>query len=184
MLKTLRRTVALLTLLAIVLPTTLLAQANGTAEVRGVLLDTGGLPAKGYQIGLKTPDGNLFLSKATAADGTFVVGGLPPATYQLVAFAPDGGELPVIAKQVALAAGQKERVEIRLASDKAEVAGRVPTGEAAAAGSSAAGSTFSWSALGIAAVATVGIFALGTWVIDDDNNDVERSGSPNLPPRR
>ncbi len=186
MLKTLRRTVALLALLAITLPTALLAQANGTAEVRGVLLDTAGLPAKGYQIGLKTPDGNLFLSKATAADGTFVVGGLPPATYQLAAFAPDGGELAVVAKQVALAAGQKERVEIRLASDKAQVAGRVPAGDPAAAGSSAAaGSTFSWSALGIAAVATVGVFAIGAWVINDDDNDVERdNGSPILPPRR
>ncbi len=94
MMKTLRRSVALFTLLAIALPTTLLAQAAGTGEVRGVLLDTAGLPAKGYQIGLKTPDGNLFLSKATAADGTFVVSGLSPATYQFVAFAPDGENSP------------------------------------------------------------------------------------------
>jgi hypothetical protein len=184
MLKTLRRAVALLSLFAILVPTATLAQATATAEVRGVLLDTGGLPAKGYQIGLKTSDGNLFLSKATPADGTFVIDGLPPATFQLVAFAPDGGEVPVVAKQMALAAGQKERVEIRLASDKALVAGRPPA-EAAAAGASTASSTFSWKALGYAALAIVGGFAIGEWVInDDDDNDVERPASPSLPPSR
>ena len=183
MLKTLRRSVALLTLLALVIPTAALAQAPGAAEVRGVLLDTGGLPAKGYQIGLRTADGNLFLSKATPADGTFVIDGLPPATYQLVAFAPDGGEVPVVAKQMALASGQKERVEIRLASDKAQVAGRVPA-EAAATGSSASSATFSWKALGIAAVAIAGGFAIGYWAFEDDDDDVERSASPSLPPGR
>ena len=183
MLMTLRRAVALLTLFAILVPTATLAQATGTAEVRGVLLDTGGLPAKGFQIGLKTPDGNLFLSKATLADGTFVVDGLPPATYQLVAFAPDGGEVPVVAKQMALAAGQKERVEIRLASDKAQVAGRPPAGEAAA-GAQASSATFSWKALGYSALAIAGGFAIGYWVFEDDDDDVERSASPSLPPRR
>lgn len=183
MMKPFRRAVALMTLFALLVPTALLAQAAGTAEVRGVLLDTGGLPAQGYQIGLRTADGNLFLSKATPADGTFVIEGLPPATYQLVAFAPDGGELPVVAKQVTLAAGQKERVEIRLASDKAQVAGRVP-GEAAAGGAASSSPTFSWKALGIAAVAIGGAFAIGYWVFDDDDDDVERTASPSLPPRR
>jgi hypothetical protein len=177
---TLRRAVALLSMLAVLLPTVSLAQAP-TAEVRGVLLDTAGAPAKGYQIGLKTADGNLFLSKATPADGTFVIDGLPPATYQLVAFAPDGGEVPVLAKQVALTGGQKERVEIRLASDKAQVAGRVP---AEAAAGSASGTTFSWSAVGYAALAIGGAFAIGSWAIDNDNNDVQRSVSPTLPPTR
>lgn len=180
--KTLRRAVALLSLISILVPTASFAQAPGTAEVRGVLLDTAGAPAKGYQIGLKTADGNLFLSKATLADGTFVVDGLPPANYQLVAFAPDGGEVPVLAKQMALTAGQKERVEIRLTSDKAQVAGRVPA-EAAATGS-ASSSTFSWSALGYAALAVAGGFALGAWAFDDDDDKVERSTSPSLPPRR
>lgn len=183
MLKTLRRSIALLTLLALLLPTATLAQAAGTAEVRGVLLDTGGLPAQSFQIGLRTTDGNLFLSKATPADGTFVVDSLPPATYQLVAFAPDGGEVPVLAKQMALAAGQKERVEIRLASDKAQVAGWVPA-EAAPASTTASSSTVNWKALGIAAVAIAGGFAIGYWVFEDDDDDVERSASPSLPPGR
>jgi hypothetical protein len=181
MLKTLRRAVALLSLISILVPAATFAQAPGTAEVRGVLLDTAGAPAKGYQIGLKTTDGNLFLSKATPADGTFVVDGLPPATYQLVAFAPDGGEVPVVAKQMALTAGQKERVEIRLASDKAQVAGRVP---AEAAAGSTGSSTFSWKAVGYAALAIAGGFALGAWVFDDDDDTVERPASPSLPPRR
>jgi hypothetical protein len=176
-----RRFVALLCVFAVLVPTAALAQAPGTAEVRGVLLDTAGAPAKGYQIGLKTTDGNLFLSKATLADGTFVIDGLPPASYQLVAFAPDGGEVPVVAKQVALTAGQKERVEIRLASDKAQVAGRVP---AEAAAGSSSGTTFSWAAVGYAALAIGGAFAIGTWVLDDDDNDVERPASPSLPPAR
>ena len=187
MMKTLRRSVALFTLLAIALPTTLLAQAAGTGEVRGVLLDTAGLPAKGYQIGLKTPDGNLFLSKATAADGTFVVSGLPPATYQFVAFAPDGGELAVAPRQTTLAAGQKERTELRLTSDKAVAPGTVPAGAAAAAGATgatAAASTFSWGAFGIAAGAIAGAFLIGELVINDDDNGVERPASPSLPPRR
>lgn len=177
---TLRRAVALLSVLAFFVPTVSLAQTAGTAEVRGVLLDTAGAPAKGYQIGLKTTDGNLFLSKATPTDGTFVIDGLPPATYQLVAFAPDGGEVPVVAKQVALAGGQKERVEIRLASDKAQVAGRVP---AEAATGTASGKPFSWAAVGYAALAIGGAFAIGTW-ITDNNNDVERPASPSLPPTR
>lgn len=180
-----RRSIAALLVLMICLPVTALTQPSTTAEVRGVLLDTGGLPAKGFQVGLKTPDGSLFLSQPTAADGTFAIEGLPPATYQLAAFAPDGGEIPVVSKPVTLAAGQKDRVEIRLSSDKATVAGRVPEAGMVAP-AAATSSTVGWANVGWAALAIAGTWGLGSWLLDDDDNDVRRddSVSKSQPPRR
>ncbi len=184
--KGLRRSIAMVVVLLTCLPVTALTQPATTAVVRGVLLDTSGLPAQGFQLGLKTTDGNLFLSQPTGADGAFAIEGLPPATYQLAAFAPDGGEIPVIAKPVALSAGQQERVEIRLSTDKATVAGRPPAADAGAiAPAPAQTSSVGWANVGWAALAIAGAFAIGYWVFDDD--EVKRNKpipSPYLPPGR
>jgi hypothetical protein len=176
------RSVALLLLLTLALPNAALAQATGAAELRGTLFDAAGRPAEGYQVALKTADGKLVRSKPTPADGSFAMAGLPPETYQLTAFAPNGREIPVIAKAVTLAAGQKERTEIRLTSDK-PVAAAAPAGSTAA-GATTGGASFSWKPLVIAAVAIGGTFALGEWLIDDDDDDLERAVSPSLPPSR
>lgn len=120
-----RRPVLVLALsLALVFPA--LAQpAVDAAQLRGVLLEADGSPAVGYQVALRTPEGDLHTSAPTRPDGSFAIAALPPATYRLAAFAPDGTEFPVVAKEVTLRAGQVQRVEIRL-GNRGAAPGRTP----------------------------------------------------------
>lgn len=92
-------------------------------EVRGVLLDAEGLPAEAHQLGARSAAGDLFLSPRTGKDGVFALTGLPPGEYRLVAFAPDGTELPLSPGQVRLEAGKTVRLELRV-SGKAGPPGR------------------------------------------------------------
>ncbi|RMG48702.1 MAG: carboxypeptidase regulatory-like domain-containing protein [Acidobacteria bacterium] len=107
-----------------------LAQSS-TAGLRGVLLDQEGLPAVGFQVGLRRATGDLFLSPPTGKDGSFALAGLPPGRYELTAFDPRGEELGVTRKQVLLEAGRYERVELRL-SGPPHPPGRAPAPEPAA----------------------------------------------------
>ncbi len=133
----LRAAVVFCLVLVLAVPSVLAAGEPAPAQLRGVLLDSQGLPAKGYQIGLRTANGDLFTSGATAADGTFAVTGLPADTYRIVAFAPDGTEFPVLSKEVKLTTGQVERVEIRMA-EKGTAPGRPASAADAAKGGTAA----------------------------------------------
>jgi hypothetical protein len=107
---------------------------KGLAQVRGVLLDPEGMPAQGYQVALRGKAGDLFISAPSGVDGAFVIDQLPPGAYRMAAFAPDGAEFPVLAKEISLSAGQVERIEIQLAK-KGFAPGRAetpPAGETAA----------------------------------------------------
>jgi hypothetical protein len=110
----------LLTMLvfSLVAPASLAQPAPGgeaAAQLRGVLLTAEGLPAVGYQIGLKSTEGDLFLSPPTAKDGGFALELVPPGSYSVVAFGPNGAEYPVLGREIALTAGQVERLELRIA---------------------------------------------------------------------
>ncbi len=160
--------------------------AAGTAQLRGVLLDAEGMPARGYQVGLRSADGDLFLSTVTGPDGAFVVQIVPPGKYELVAFAPDGSEFPVLSKPVVLEEGQVARMEIRIGA-KGYAPGHAPAGTAAGAGEGAA-------ATGTAAAATSGVLA-SWWVplavvvggafavsaLDDNDEGAEPAASPSSP---
>lgn len=160
------------------------------AQVRGVLLDSQGLPAKGYQIALKDKVGNLFMSGPSGADGAFAVNAVPPSTYRLTAFAPDGTEFPVLSKEVALKAGQMERVEIRL-SGKGAAPGRADQAKsakapgaqkkaAAAAPPSAAKGGVPTAAL--VAIVVAGVFAVGALASGGGGQEnLQPPVSPTLP---
>ena len=103
-------------LLALALPTTVLAQTAETADLNGVLLDASGQPAAGYPWKLVTPQGEVIM-KPTEGEGTFGVTGLPPGNYELRVFQPGGStDNPIASKQVTVAAGHAEQIEIRLGS--------------------------------------------------------------------
>lgn len=159
-------------------------KAPSGAQIRGVLLDQNGLPAVGYQVGLKTKTGDLTLAAPTGADGTFTLEGLPPDTYRLVAFGPDGAEFPVLAREVTLKPGQVERMEIRI-SGKA-----VPPGKGDGAGlkpvSKASGKGWKgWMGSSVGKVALVigGAFAIGALATAASDDDDEDNGPPPSPSR-
>lgn len=185
----LRRPLALALIAALSLPAVAAPKAPSpeAAEVRGVLLSKDGTPAVGYQVGLKSKSGDLFMSAPTGADGTFSVEQLPPDYYRLVAMAPDGAELPILGREVNLKGGQIERVELRL-GDKAQPAGTdgggSPATETGAAGGSKMGKAWSWFKTHRAAqvvVAVVGAFAIYELVKSDDNNKNNNNPSPSAP---
>ncbi len=164
--------------------------AAGTAQLRGVLLDAEGMPAHGYQVGLRNADGDLFLSTATGPDGSFAVQIVPPGKYELVAFAPDGSEFPVLSKPVTLKEGQVARLEIRLGA-KGFAPGHAPARAAAAAGkgggaaAAGAGGTTAAAAGALAswwlplAVVVGGAFAVNS--LDDNDPGPEPEASPSSP---
>jgi hypothetical protein len=154
------------------------------AEVRGTLLLADGKPAIGYQVGLRGKSGDLFISPATGADGSFAITSIPPDTYQLVAFAPDGAEFPVLGKEVALTAGQIERTELRIGG-KASPPGSGLSAEQATPATNSKGGGKSWFRhTGVqVAVAVVGAFALASLFNDDDDKNEPRSVSPSTPGR-
>jgi len=110
-------------------------------EIRGVLLDAEGLPAEGHQVGARSAAGDLFLSPRTGRDGAFVLTGLPPGEYRLVAFTPDGAELPLSPGDVKLGPGKTARLELRVSGEAgppgrtADDVGRVRAGTRSGQGS-------------------------------------------------
>ncbi|GEM_PF-3647738 len=162
--------------------------AAGTAQLRGVLLDNEGMPARGYQVGLRSADGDLFLSTATGPDGAFVVQIVPPGKYELVAFAPDGSEFPVLSKPVVLKEGQVARLEIRI-GPKGYAPGHAPakaagaTGKGATAGAAGAGGAVTAGALASwwvpLAVVVGGAFAVNA--ASDNDKGSEPEASPSSP---
>jgi len=160
--------------------------AAGTAQLRGVLLDAEGMPARGYQVGLRSADGDLFLSTATGPDGAFVVQIVPPGKYELVAFAPDGSEFPVVSKPIVLKEGQVARMEIRI-GPKGYAPGHAPARAGGAAGKGTAGATAGTAATGGVlaswwvplAVVVGGAFAVSA--LDDDDKGSEPEASPSNP---
>jgi len=152
----LSRLVALMFLLGLALPATVLAQDKGTADVSGVLLNASGQPAAGYPMKMTTQQGDVII-KPTDPDGSFGVDGLPPGNYQFRVFEPGGNmDSPIASKQVTLVAGQKERIEIRLGTDN-------PAGTAAS--KPAAGTTLGtledhWLLVVIAVMLLAGAFGV------------------------
>jgi len=115
--QSLSRSVALMFLLVLALPATVLAQTEGKADLSGVLLDASGRPAASYPMKMMTPQGDDVIIKPTDPDGSFGVDGLPPGNYEFRAFEPGGStDRPIASKKVTLAAGQKEKIEIRIGS--------------------------------------------------------------------
>lgn len=132
-------------LLALILPATVLAQGQGTAELRGVVLDASGKPAAGYPMKLTTELWGEVIMHPTEDDGSFVVNGLPAGTYELRVFEPSGSNPnPIASKKVTLADGQAEPIEIRV--------GSATTGSSAA-GTSLASIGINWTAVVIAGMA-------------------------------
>lgn len=171
-----RSLLALYLVVLVALPP-LLAASPSTATVRGVLLTKDGLPAEGYQIGLKSAAGDLFLSAPTRADGSFAVELLPPGRYRLVAFAPDGAEFPVMSKEVRLRAGDVERVEVRV-SGEPRVPGSADRAAAASEATKTGGGTRPW----MIGVAIGGLFGLGLILASNDDGS-SSPASPSTPPR-
>ena len=74
-----RRRRSLMFILALALPTTVLAQTKVTADLNGVVLDASGQPAAGYPMSIMTPQSaHQVIIQPTDDDGTFGVDGLPP----------------------------------------------------------------------------------------------------------
>ncbi len=145
------------------------------AQVRGVLLTEDGLPAAGYQVGLKNVSGDLFLSAPAGSDGHFELIQLPPDRYRMVAFDPQGVEFPLISHELTLQGGQVERIEIRIAS-KGTPPGR---GGRAAPASSGNGLRGWWRAFPLAG--KIGVVAVGAFavyqVVDDSASSAPVSPS-------
>jgi hypothetical protein len=119
MTNSLSRPVTLMFLLVLALPAAVLAQTKDTADVHGEVLDASGQPAVGYPMKIMTPLSGEVIIKSTEHDGTFGVEGLPPGNYELRVFEPGGStDTPIASKQVTLAAGQAEKIEIRVGSHK------------------------------------------------------------------
>jgi hypothetical protein len=132
MFKSVNRLVARMFLLVLALSTTAVAQSPDTAELSGVVLDASGKPAAGHPLNVVTSQWGKVIMSPTEDDGTFTLIGLPPGNYEVLVFSPGGSpDTPVASKKVTLAAGQKERLEIRLGADN----------PGAATGSPAAGTT-------------------------------------------
>lgn len=184
--------VALITLFALP-PAALAAPAATsptTAEVRGVLLNMDGTPAAGYQLGLRSKSGDLFLSAPAGADGAFAIEGLPPDSYRVVAFSPNGSEFPVLGREVELKAGQVERIEAKLgvkviAPGSAEGKAAATTTKTASAGAKGKGFAGFWATTtGKVVIIVGGLFAVGAAASalsgnDDNNND--NNPSPSVP---
>lgn len=189
----LRRFLSLVLVFALALPLSAMAATSAgspnAAEVRGVLLSADGTPAVGYQIGLRSKSGDLFLSAPTGADGAFAVETLPPDAYRVVAFAPDGAEFPVLGREVALKAGQVERIEARLGGKAVSPGSMQSSGaKGAAAGKNAGGgrgiAAFWGTTGGKVAIIVGGIFAAGLVVnalSDDDDKKKNDNPSPSVP---
>jgi hypothetical protein len=157
----LSRPVALMFLLVLALPATVLAQTKkDAADLSGVVFDASGRPAAGYPMKMTTSQGDVII-QPTEADGTFGVDGLPPGNYEFRVFEPGGStDHPIASKKITLAAGQKEKIEIRLGSDN-------PAGGAAskpAAGTTLGTTGVNWTAVVIPvlvlAAGIVAFFAL------------------------
>ncbi|MBP7146568.1 MAG: carboxypeptidase regulatory-like domain-containing protein [Acidobacteria bacterium] len=183
-----RRLLAAAAMMVLLSPVTPAAQADAApvpaapadAQVRGVLLDSQGLPAAGYQIGLQSPAGDLFISAPTGPDGAFAVEGIPAGTYRLVALSPDGSEFPVLSKKLNLKPGQVERMELKLGRS-ARMPGTAAAGETPAAGARPGLWNRIWgTTAGKVAVVVVGAGALALALDDDDDDDEE--GKPPVSP--
>ena len=120
MLRSQFRPVALMVLLALALPAAVLAQPKDTADLHGVVLDASGRPAVGYVMKITTKEWGEVIMHPTEDDGTFGATGLPAGDYEIRVFQPgvDAGD-PIASKRVTLAAGQVEKIEIRVGSDHA-----------------------------------------------------------------
>jgi hypothetical protein len=159
--------VVLMFLLPLALPTTALAQGAGTASFEGVLLDTAGQPAPGYPLAMKTPEGQQVVLQGTGDGGSFYLQGLPPGNYELLVLPKEGGKTPLTSTKMTLAAGQKQRLEIRLGSNTPAAQGTAqPTAGSAGTAEPAAGSAeagvagFGWRTILIAALGIGLIVAL------------------------
>ena len=180
----LRRPLAAATILLLASPIAPAAQpgqatAPAGAQVRGVLLDNQGLPAAGYQLGLQSPDGDLFISAPTGPDGAFAIEAIPTGTYRLVALAPDGSEFPVLSKNLTLKQGQVERLELKLGR-----ASRMPGSTLVGESSTGEGMSFWKTTTGKIAVVVGGTAALGLALFtdgDDDDDEGKPPVSPSAP---
>ena len=150
----LSRSVPLMLFLTLAVPTAVLAQTEDTAELRGVVLDASGTPVAGYPLKLITPQWGQVVMHPTEDDGTLVVTGLPPGIYEIRVFQPgESTDTPIASKQVTLAAGQKEQIEIRLGSDDAvRAATSKSEAKLAAGGTTLASMGVNWTAVVIAAM--------------------------------
>lgn len=149
----LSRLVSLILFLALAAPTAALAQAGDTAELHGVVLDASGKPVAGYPLKLVTPQWGQVIMHPTENDGSLAVTGLPPGSYEIRVFQPGGSaETPIASKQVTLAAGQKEQVEIRLSSeDPRGAAASKSEANLAAAAATLASPRVNWTVVAAAA---------------------------------
>jgi hypothetical protein len=128
MTSSLSRPVALIFLLVFALPAAVLAQSKDTADVHGVVHDASGQPAAGYPMKLMTP-----LSARSSSSRPKMTG--PSASracrreLRASVFEPGGTtDTPIASKQVTLAAGQAEKIEIRVGSAKPAAATLGTTG--------------------------------------------------------
>jgi hypothetical protein len=158
----LSRLVTLILFLVLAVPTAVLAQAPGTADISGVVLDASGQPVAGYPMKFVSPEAGLVVMHGTENDGTFGVEGLPPGDYEFRVYQPGGSpDAPIAFKKITLAADKKETLEIRLGSEGA-------AGSKLAAGDPAAGSTLGAVGVNWTAVVIVGVVlaaALGVFLV-------------------
>ena len=177
------RLIALLGALLVIFPMTAAAfQTPPAAQLRGVLLNAERMPATGFQLGLKSTAGDLYLAPPTGADGSFALDGLPAGPYQVVAFSPDGEEFPVVGGEIELRPGAVERLEIRLRA-AGHSPGRPPEGAGPAGAAQRGGSWFSrlWHSgaggkAGLLAIVVGGSY--GVFELLDDDDKQPKSVSP------
>lgn len=68
----------------LVLASPLLAQ-QGTAEVRGRVIDQQGAVLPGVTVVVRHQESGLFRESVTGADGTFLMSGMTPGVYEVTA---------------------------------------------------------------------------------------------------
>ncbi|MDQ7007476.1 MAG: carboxypeptidase-like regulatory domain-containing protein [Acidobacteriota bacterium] len=153
-----------------------------TAALRGVLLDAEGLPAVAYQVGLRSAEGDLFLSAPATIDGHFNISDLPAGRYRLVAFDEKGAEFPVLSEEITLKPGTVERLEIRISGTSAPP-GRAASSSTAPAGGAGRHLVQWWKGFPLAA--KVGVVAVGAFAVyqavDSSDPAPERPVSPSAP---
>jgi len=114
--KTLRSTVARLTLISllIVLAPVPAWSDPGGARIEGLLVDLDGRAATGYTVHLIDERGEGVARGTASESGIYSIGDLPRGEYSLAIESPDGLMAPVASPAVSLGNGQLARRDVKL----------------------------------------------------------------------
>jgi len=107
-----RRLVCLFVALALFAPASAFAQ-QGTAEVRGTVMDAQQAPLPGVTVIVRNQDTGMFRETVATADGTYFISGIVPGRYEVTASLQ--GFSTFLRRDVVLEVGKTTSLDIPLA---------------------------------------------------------------------